>query len=133
MAFGVAIVVTNIGKAMFADRLRTSPATYTASPKYLALGTGATGAARTAAATDTALSTPADSRAAGTESTVTTTNAGDTYQDDATVTAGANRAYDEYGLFDASSSGNMGLSGTMNVINIPSGSSLEMTIKIQQT
>ena len=50
MAFGAATVVTNKGKAMLADRLRTTPATYTTSPKYVGMGVGATGAARTAAA-----------------------------------------------------------------------------------
>lgn len=61
-AFGEATVVTNKGKAMFADRLRTSPGTFTTSPKFLAMGVGATGAARTAAAGDTALSTEVETR-----------------------------------------------------------------------
>ena len=38
MAFGTATVVTNKGKAMFADRVRTTPATYTNAPKFCAMG-----------------------------------------------------------------------------------------------
>lgn len=133
MPFGVATVVTNKGKAMFADRLRTSPATYTVSPKFAAMGVGATGAARTAVAADAALSTEVESRTSGTESTVTTTQTNDTYQDAATITASATRAVDEAGLFDASSTGNMGASATFNVINLVSGDSIAFTWKLQQT
>lgn len=131
--FGVATVVTNIGKAMFADRIRTTPGTYTASPKFIAMGTGATGAARTAAATDTVLSTQVESRTSGTESTVTTTNTNDTYQVSGTVTATAARAVDEGGLFDAATAGNMAVSWTQNVDNLNSGDSITFTVKVQQT
>lgn len=133
MAFGVATVVTNKGKAMFADRLRAAPGTYTNPPKNLAMGTGATGAARTAAAADTALSTEVETRVAGTESTVTTTNTGDTYQVTGTQTATANRAVDEAGCFDATTVGNMGFSATMNVISLTSGDGIAWTWKVQQT
>src|SRR4051812_435454 len=106
MAFGTATVVTNKGKAMLADRLRTSPATYTVSPKFVAMGVGATGAARTAVVGDTALSSEVESRTTGTESTVTTSVTSDTYQVTGTVTATGARSVDEAGLFDASSVGN---------------------------
>jgi hypothetical protein len=75
--FGTATVLTNKGKAIFADRVRTTPATYTTAPKFIAMGTGATGAARTAVAADTALSTEVETRTSGTESVVTTTQTGD--------------------------------------------------------
>jgi hypothetical protein len=129
------VVVTNKGKAMFADRLRTSPGTYTNSPKYCAMGTGATGASHDAAATDTALQTEVETRTAGTESTVTTTNTGDTYQDVGTQTATAGRTIDEAGLFDASSSGNMFTSATLRSVTIAlnSGDSIQWTWKVQQT
>lgn len=133
MPFGTATVVTTIGKAMFADRLRTSPGTYTNSPKYVAMGVGATGAARTAVVGDTALSTEVETRTSGTESLVTTTTTNDTYQDVGTVTATATRAVDEAGLFDASSSGNMFLSATFAVINLSSGDSIQFTVKAQLT
>lgn len=133
MAFGTATVVTNKGKAMLADRLRTSPGTYTTSPKFCAMGTGATGAARTAVAGDTALSTEVETRTSGTESTVTTTQTGDTYQVTGTVTATTTRAIDEAGLFDASSTGNMGTSATFSVVNLNNGDSIAFTWKVQVT
>ena len=129
------LVVTNKGKAMFADRLRTSPATYTTSPKYVAMGTGATGASHDAAATDTAFQTEVETRATGTESTVTTTNTGDTYQVVGTQTATAPRTVDEVGLFDASTTGNMFVYGTLRgvTISLATSDSLAQTWKIQQT
>lgn len=132
MPFGVASVVTNIGKAIFADRQRTTPGTYAASPKYVAIGTGATAAARTAAVTDTALSVERV-RVAGTESTVTTTNTGDTYQTQATLSISGTWAIDEIGTFDAAAAGNMSLSATVNAISLSSGDSLTVTAKEQQT
>jgi hypothetical protein len=123
------LVVTNKGKAMFADRLRTSPATYTTSPKFVAQGTGATGASRDAAATDTAFTTEVDTRTSGTESIVTTTVTGDTYQVVGTITAGSARVIDEVGLFDAVSTGNMFVEGTLRgvTISLASGDSLQQT------
>lgn len=131
LAFGVATTLTNKGAALFADRARTSPATYTTSPKFIGVGTGATGAARTAAVTDTALSTEVETRASGTESTVTTTVTGDTYQSQGTVSITGTRALDESGLFDASTVGNMATSATYNVINLLSGDSIQITWKVK--
>lgn len=131
MPFGAATVATNKLKAMLADRLRTTPSTYTAAPKYCAIGTGATAAARTAAATDTALSTEVESRTAGTESVVTTTVTGDTTQVVGSVTATATRAVDESGLFDASTAGNLAVSATHAVVNLASGDSLQNTWQIK--
>lgn len=133
MAFGTGTVVTNKGKAMLMDRVRTSPGTYTTAPKFCAMGTGATGAARTAVAADTALSTEVESRTSGTESVVTTTQTGDTYQVQGTQTATATRAIDEAGLFDASSAGNMFTSATFSVINLSNGDSIQFTWKVQAT
>lgn len=132
-AFGVATVMTIKGKAMFADRMRTTPGTYSASPKFIGIGTGATGAARTAVAADTALSTEVETRTSGTESTVTTTNTNDTYQVTGSVTATATRKVDEAGLFDASTVGNLGVSATFEVDTLNSGDSLTLTWKAQQT
>lgn len=132
-AFGVATVVTNKGKAMFADRLRTTPGTYTTSPKFLAMGTGATGAARTAVAADTALTTEVETRTSGTESVVTTGVTGDTYQVTGTQTATAERKIDEAGCFDASSAGNMGFSATLNVDTLVTSDSITWTWKVQQS
>jgi hypothetical protein len=132
-AFGVATVVTAKGKAMFADRIRTTPGTYSTSPKFLALGTGATGAARTAEKGNTALTTEAETRTSGTESTVTTTETNDTYQVTGTQTATAERKVDEAGLFDATSVGNMFTSATLNVDTLSSGDSITWTWKVQQS
>lgn len=131
--FGVATVVTNKGKAMFADRLRTSPATYTVSPKFLAMGVGATGAARTAVAADTALSTEVETRTTGTESTTTTTQTNDTYQVTGSITATATRKVDEAGCFDAATVGNLGFSATHEVDTLASGDTITYTWKVQQT
>lgn len=133
MAFGAASVVTNLGKAMFADRMRTTPGTYTVSPHFVACGVGATGAARTAAATDTALSSETETRTAGTESNPTTTLTKDTYQVVGTITYTGARAVDEMALFDASSGGNMAMSVTHLVDNFSSGDSMTYTAKMVQT
>ena len=127
MPFGAGSVITTIGKAVYADRVRTTPATYTNAPKYVAMGVGATGADRTAAVGDTALSTEVESRTSGTESVQTTTTTGDTYRVVGTVTASATRAVDEAGLFDASSTGNMFASATFAVVNLASGDSIQFT------
>jgi hypothetical protein len=128
MAFGTATVLTNKGKAMYADRVRTTPATYTNPPKWLAIGTGATAAARTAAATDTALSTEVETRVAGAESVVTKTVTGDTYQVQGTINITAARAVDEAGQFDQLAvGGNMFVSATFAAINLGAGDSLQLT------
>jgi hypothetical protein len=134
--FGTATVITIKGKAMLADRLRASPGTYTVSPHWVAMGVGATGAARTAVAADTALSTETETRVVGTESVVTTTQTGDTYQLTGTITATSNRAVDEAGTFDQLAvGGNMFLSATFPVINLLSANpdSIAFTDKCQLT
>lgn len=130
MAFGTATVVTNSGKAIAAKRhIGSTPAQ--AEPNYIGLGVGATGAARTAVAADTALSTAAESRVAGTSSAVTTTQTNDTYQTVGTITATAARAVDEAATFDASTAGNMDVSATFAVVNLGIGDSLQLTVKKQ--
>lgn len=132
MPFGTATVVTNGGKAIAAKRhLGASPAQ--AEPKFIGIGTGATTAARTAVAGDTALSTEVETRATGTESVVTTTVTNDTMQIVGTVTATTTRAVTECGTFDASTVGNMGISATIATINLVSGDSVQLTFKWQFT
>lgn len=128
MAFGTATICTTVGKGIAAKRhIGTTPAQ--AEPNYVGMGVGATGAARTAAVGDTALSTAVESRVAGTSSNVTTTTTNDTYQTVATITATATRAVDEAGTFDASTSGNMDISATFAVVNLANGDSLQLTVK----
>jgi hypothetical protein len=131
MPFGTATVVTNSGKQTSANRMQTTPTRNP--PKFVAMGVGATGAARTAAAADTALSTEVETRATGTESIVTTTVTSDTYQTVGTITATASRAVDEAGTFDASTVGNIDVSATFAVINLASADSLQLTVKHQFT
>jgi len=128
MAFGIGTVVTTIGKAIAAKRhLGATPSQ--AEPNYIGIGTGATGAARTAVVGDTALSTAVESRVAGTSSNVTTTTTNDTYQTVGTITATAPRAVDEAGTFDASTAGQMDISATFAVVNLAIGDSLQLTMK----
>jgi hypothetical protein len=132
MPFGTGTVVTNKGKGIVAQRMFGATPSQ-AEPKYLAMGVGATGAARTAAAGDTALSTEVESRVAGTGSAVTTTNTNDTHQVTGTITASATRAVDEAGILDASSTGNLYTSATFPVVNLGSGDSIAFTWKVQFT
>lgn len=131
MPFGTATVFTNSGKRTAADRLQTT--TTRNPPKFVAMGTGATAAARTAAAADTALSTEVETRTSGTESTQTITNTGDTYQTVGTITATASRSVDEAATFDASTTGNIGVSATFAVISLANGDSLQLTVRTQFT
>ena len=133
MVFGVATVLTNVERAMVAQRFAGGAldTTYTTAPSFIAIGTGATAAGRTASATDTALSNPVESRTNGTQSIVTTTLPGDTWQVTGTITMTAPRAVDEGGLFDAASAGNMAVSWTQNVDNFNAGDSYSVTVKIQ--
>lgn len=131
MPFGTATVVTTSGKVTAANRLQTTPTRNP--PKFVAIGTGATGALRTAAVGDTALSTEVETRATGTESIVTVTNANDAYQTQGTITFTGTRAVDEAATFDASTVGNIDISATFAVINGVSGDSLQLTFKHQMT
>lgn len=128
MAFGTATVLTNIGAAVYAARMFGS-APSQAAPIFVGMGVGATGAARTAAVGDTALSTPAETRTSGTGSSVTTTQTNDTFQCVGTVAATTSRAVDEAGLFDASTSGNLAISATFAVQNLLNGDSIQFTFK----
>lgn len=132
MPFGTATVVTNVGKGIAAKRqIGATPSQNPA--KFIGIGTGATTAARTAVAADTALSTEVETRATGTESTVTTTQTNDTYQVVGTITATGSRAVDEAGTFDASTTGNMDISATFPVVNLLTGDSIQLTFKKQFT
>lgn len=91
--------------------------------KYLGIGTGTTAVDPD----DTALETPVESRATGTQSRVTTTVTNDTYQVVGTVTMTAPRAVTEAGLFSAAAAGTLGARRVFDVMNIPSAGSLQLT------
>ena len=134
MAFGTACVLTNAGKAIIAGRLIGLTAPSQVEPHFQGIGTGATGAARTAVAADTALSTEVETRVstnAGTRVTVTVTN--DTYQLIQTTTATAPRANDEAMLFDASAAGNSFMSATYAVLNLGTGDGVQNTWQLKST
>src|SRR5688572_7411056 len=114
MPFGSATVITKVGYNIIANRIMNTPTIN--SPRHVAMGVGATGAARTAANTDTALSTEVETRSVGVESNVTTTETGDTYQCVGVITATNTRNVDEAGLFNAASGPSMFLSATFPVI-----------------
>jgi hypothetical protein len=126
MAFGINTILTNLGKALISGRLVSNA---TLIPGYIAIGTGATLADRTASATDTALSTEVQ-RQASTLSTVTTTTTDDTFQSQSTFTAGAHTVVDEVGLFDAASAGNLFLSITSGVNTLEIGDQIQVTCKV---
>jgi hypothetical protein len=95
LAFGTATVVTTSGKVTAANRLQTTRRA--TRPSSSAWAPAPPAAARTAVVGDTALSTEVETRATGTESIVTVTNANDAYQTQGTITATAGRAVDEAG------------------------------------
>ncbi len=129
MAFGTATVVTDAGKAVIAARMFDAAAQ--AEPKHVAMGTGATGAGRTAVAADTALSTEVETRTSGTSSAVTTTVTNDTHRVVGTVTATAPRSVDEAAIFDAAAVGNMYVSATFGVITLATADSIAFTWKVK--
>lgn len=130
MPFGTATVLTNAGKAIITNAL-TGVASV---PRHLAVGVGATGAARTAAITDTTLSSQSGSRV-GTNSPTRTTTAttNDTYNITQTFAATSSLAIDEAGIFDAASGGNLFISATFPVVNLLDGDSIQVTASVQFT
>jgi len=129
LAFGTATVKTNAGFAIITNRIIGAGT----EPKFQGIGTGATGAARTAVAADTALSTEVETRGTASGTRVTTTQTNDTNQWVLTSTATAGRAVDESMLFDAASAGNPLISATFPVVNLLTGDGLQNTWKYQQT
>jgi hypothetical protein len=95
--------------------------------KYIGVGTG-TGAA---AAGDTTLGTPVESRATGTQSRVTTTVTNDTYQVVGTISITDTRAITEAGLFSASTDGTLGARQVFSAVNAVSGDSVQVTWKLK--
>lgn len=128
MAFGTATVITNKGVAIQAARMVGATPTQPA-PVFIAMGVGATAAARTAAVGDTSLSSEVETRTTGTASVVTTTVTNDTYQCVGTVSATTTRAVDEAMLLDASTTGNPLISATFGVQNLNNGDSIQFTFK----
>lgn len=129
MAFAVNAVVTSLGKQIVAKQVS---GTTTNPPKYIAYGTGATAAARTAAIGDTTLSTEVETRGVCTLTVSTTSVTNDSVTWVGTpVAATVARTIDEYAIFDASTAGNMFFSGTQTAQPLQIGDSITYTIKVQ--
>ena len=123
-----ATVLTNTGKNIITNRLIGNSQTY---PVYMAIGTGATGAGRTAAATDTELSNQVETRVNSNAGSVAkTTTTGDTYQVTQAFTLTADRSIDEAALFDAATGGNTFVSSTFTAISLSSGDTVQFTMKV---
>lgn len=124
----VTTLITKLGYSIAANRIQNTPTIN--SPRFVAIGTGA--GARTAANTDTALTTEVETRGTGIESQVTTTETGDTYQCVGVITATAPRTVNEGALFNASTGPTMFLSSTFNgadAIALATNDSLQLTCK----
>lgn len=131
MPFGTNSCLTSAGKAIITNLVSGIGGTV---PKWLAVGVGATGAARTAAVGDTALSSQTGSRVGTNSPTRTTTSVtNDTVSVVQTFAATSSLAIDEAGLFDASTSGNMFISATFPVVNLLDGDSIQVTATVQFT
>jgi len=132
MPFGSATVVTNRGKAIIAKRLTGGASPVQVEPKFLAVGVGANTAGRTAAVTDTSLSSEVQARV-GTNAGATdiTDVTDDTYVVTNVVTASAHREVNEAALFDTgtANSGNTFISATFPPVNLESGDSIQVTFR----
>ena len=100
------------------------------SNKYVAWGTGATGAAVTDTAMQTAAAPTNATAVTGTSSQQQTTTANDTYRVVGTVTAAGTLAITEVGVFNQAtlSGATCFVHGTFSAINVNSGDSIEFTI-----
>ena len=96
-------VITKDGLAIVANRVKGLGT----EPLYLAWGTGTTEATSSDTALETEDTTVGYARVAGVSSIVTISETDDTYQVSGSITAAAALTITEWGIFDASSSGNM--------------------------
>lgn len=99
--------------------------------KYVAWGTGATGAAATDTAMQTAAAPTNETAGTGTLAKATTTTTDDTVQITHTITAGGSLAITEVGVFNQAtlSGATCFFHGTFSAINVSSGDSIAFTLK----
>lgn len=98
---------------------------------YIAIGTGAVAADVTDTTLNAEISTSGGSRAASSNSQVTTTVTNDTMQAEVTYNFTGALAIVESGLFNAASAGDMLSRQVFSVINVANGDSLTVTWKIK--
>ena len=120
-------LVTNAGKAIVAGLMTGDVTNFF---DYIAVGTGTTGAALTDTTLETETADSGLSRAASTNSRVTTDVTNDTAQFAKTFTVTGTKAVTESGVFDASSTGGLLARQTFSAINVVSGDSLTITWKV---
>lgn len=121
----MATVLTNTGRAQIISKLNTAETT-----PYIGWGTGA----GTSGVTDTTLFIEVTAeRTASTASIVTTSVTNDTWQNVATLTAGAGETITNAGLFDASTLGNLLVKGDFTGVALNAGDKIQFTIKLQQS
>lgn len=123
----VSNLVTNAGKAAAAGLLTGDITNYF---DYIAVGTGTTAAALTDTTLETETATSGLSRAASTNSRVTTDVTNDTAQFVKAFSVSGTVAVTESGVFDASSAGTLLARQTFSAINVVSGDTLTITWKI---
>jgi hypothetical protein len=99
--------------------------------KYVAWGTGATGAAADDDAMETAAAPTNETAGTGTLAKATTTTTDDTLQITHTITAGGSLAITEVGVFNQAtlSGATCFFHGTFSAINVSSGDSIAFTLK----
>lgn len=123
----VANLVTNAGKAVAAGLLTGDVTNFF---DYIAVGTGTTAADATDTTLETETAASGLTRAASTNSRVTTDVTDDTAQFVKAFSVSGTVAVTESGVFDASSAGNMLARQTFSAINVVSGDTLTITWKI---
>lgn len=120
-------LVTSAGKASAAGLLTGDVTNYF---DYIAVGTGTTGADVADTTLETEIADSGLTRAASTNSRVTTDVTNDTAQFVKAFSVSGTKAVTESGVFDASSSGTLLARQTFSAINVVSGDTLTITWKI---
>lgn len=123
----VSNLITNVGKALAAGLLTGDVTNFF---DYIAVGTGTTAAAVTDTALETETAASGLTRAASTNSRVTTDVTNDTAQFVKAFSVSGTVAVTESGVFDASSTGNMLARQVFSAINVVSGDTLTITWKV---
>lgn len=114
-------VWTNAGQAWAVDVMDPATRSGVADMKHIGWGSGTTAAA---VAQTALVSENAEARTSGTVSQP----ASHQYQVSGTITATGSRVVEEVALFDASTSGNMGVRATHGQLNLESGDEVTYTI-----
>lgn len=128
--FGATVIkVTDAGRDIITNMLSGIGGTI---PKWVAWGTGATGAAESGATLST--ETTQEARTTGTPTRQQVTHPNDTYQVVGTITvATGGKTITNAGLFDAITSGNLFMLASFTGLALDVGDSIEFTFKCQFT